>query len=99
MNLLKRKYFFGWRNIRRFFVEIINILSDKPSYFSQKRIQQNVAFVVLMSGCVFFLIQNHLVMSASDFFVWATVPASVASYTLYHTQKEKKPKEGENVVG
>ena len=86
------KWFFGWTNIKWFISEIGNIMSDEPSYFSQKRIQQLVAFIVLEWGAIYFLINKWATMSTSDFVLWATVQGSIAGFILHHVQKEKKQK-------
>lgn len=90
MQLLKRKYFFGWTNLKWFFQEFGKMLSGEESFFSQKRFQQFTAFAVLMWGCAYYLTKHVVAMPATDFLIWASIPASVASYTLYHVQKQKK---------
>ena len=93
----KRKYFFGWSNIKWLIKELIKIGSDEPSFFSQKRIQQLIAFGVVIWGVIYWLVQKHETMGTSDFVLWAAVPVSIAGYALYHVQKEK-PK-ADPVVG
>ena len=77
MKLFKKKFFFGWNNIKWFIRECRNIASGKKSFFSQKRIQQLVAFGVLMWGAVYYMINKVATMGAADFVLWSTVPASI----------------------
>ena len=39
-------YFFGWTNIKWFITEIGKIYSGQESYFSKKRIESGVAFII-----------------------------------------------------
>jgi len=89
MNASKRKYFFGWNNIKWFITEIGNIGSDKPSYFSQKRIQQLAAFGILEWGAIYWLINKHAEMDTPDFAIWAGVQLPLIAYAIHHIQKEK----------
>ena len=41
-----KKYFFGWSNIKKGITEIIKIYSFKSSFFSKKRIESGIAFMV-----------------------------------------------------
>lgn len=99
MKLLKRKYFFGWNNIKRLIHQIAKIGSDQPSFFSQKRIQQLIAFIVLEWGSIYWIIEKHVAMITSDFVLWAGVQCAVAGYALHHVQKEKqKPTDSNEVL-
>jgi len=91
--LLNKKWFFGWGNLKWIIQEIGKVMSGEPSFFSQKRVQQLLAFVIMEWGCIYWLIQKHAVMDTTDFCMWAAVNASITGYTLYHVQKEKKPAE------
>lgn len=85
-----KKYFFGWSNIKWFFREIMNLYSGTDSYFSKKRIESGIAFMVGQWGMIFFLQQNIQSMTASDIVLWAGVEFTISGYMLNHIQKEKK---------
>jgi hypothetical protein len=93
MKWWKRKYFFGWSRIKWLVAEIAKIGSDQPSFFSQKRVQQLLAFIILEWGAIYWLIKKHDTMTTSDFVMWASVQCAVAGYALHQVQKEKKSSE------
>lgn len=86
---MKNKYFFGWTNIKWFIRELVKMYSDEPSYFSKKRIESGIAFLVFIAGAVFFLIKNYEKMTASDFAIWATPVCLISGYVISQIQKEK----------
>ena len=79
---MKTKWLFGSTNIRWGIKELVKLGSSQPSFFSKKRIESGIAFWVLMSGCVFWLVSKSGTMSTSDFIIWAVVPASVCGYYI-----------------
>lgn len=87
---MNKKYFFGWTNIKKFITEILNIYSNKNSFFSKKRIESGIAFVIGQWGMIYFLLQSISKLSAGDMAIWAAVEFSVAGYVVYQIQKEKK---------
>jgi hypothetical protein len=90
---LKKKYFLDSVNIKWLIKELLKIGSNSPSFFSQKRIHQFIAFVVMQWGCVYWMLDRtkHTteLMPASEFVLWAAVEAAVCGYTLNQIQKEK----------
>lgn len=92
----KKKYFFGWNNIKYAITEFIKIFSSKPSFFSKKRLESSFAFVVGQFGMVYFLIKNISTMVTSDIVMWAAVEFTVAGYMIYQIQKQKKDVNGSN---
>jgi len=93
---MKKKYFFGWTNIKWFIKEIMNLYSGVPSYFSKKRIESGIAFVIGQWGMIYFMIQNIDKLTASDVVLWAGVEFAISGYMLNQIQKEKKLKQEEN---
>lgn len=93
LKIKENKYFFGWGNIKKLFKEVINIYSNKKSYFSKKRLESGVAFLVAQWGMVFFLLENHQKMTTSDLFIWAGLEFTVSGYMINQIQKEKKKEE------
>jgi hypothetical protein len=87
---MKKTWFFGWTNTKWFFREISNLYSGKPSYFSKKRIESGVAFVVGQWGMIYFLIKNIDTVSGSDIVLWAGVEFAIAGYMVNAIQKEKQ---------
>ncbi len=85
--LLKIKNWFT--NIQWFIKEVGKIYSTENSYFSKKRIESGIAFVVGQWGMVYFLLQNINVMSSSDLAIWAGIQFAIAGYLVNHIQKEK----------
>jgi hypothetical protein len=85
-----KKYFFGWTNIRWFISEIGKIYSGAESYFSKKRIESGIAFVIGEWGMIYFLINNIDKLTASDIVIWSSVQFAIAGYIVREIQKEKK---------
>lgn len=84
-----KKWFFGWENIKWFFREFLNIYSTKKSFFSKKRIESGIGFIIAEWGMIYFLIAKMSGMSMMDFVMWATVQFFVAGYIIRQIQKEK----------
>ena len=89
---MKTKYFFGWDNIKWGIKELINIYSSKTSYFSKKRIESGIAFLIAQWGMVYFLYQHHDKLTMGEFLLWAAVEFAVSGYMINQIQKEKKEK-------
>ena len=86
----KSKWFFGWSNIKWGIKEIMNIYSAKDSYFSKKRIESGVAFIVAQWGMIFFLLEKHSTLSMGEFLLWAAAEFAVSGYIINKIQNEKK---------
>ena len=86
----QKNYFFGWGNIKKGLSELIKIYSHKPSYFSKKRIESGIAFIVAQWGMVFYLIKKYPDLSMADIIMWASIQFGVSGYILHQIQKEKK---------
>lgn len=84
------KYFFGWGNIKKGITEIIRIYSSKPSYFSKKRIESGVAFIIAQWGMVFYLLKKYPDLTMFDISMWAAIQFGVSGYIIHQIQKEKK---------
>jgi hypothetical protein len=91
---MKKKWFFGWDNIKWFITEIGNIYSNKDSYFSKKRIESSIAFIIGQVGMLTFLYESMEKLTTSDVVLWAGVEFAMAGYIVSQIQKEKKA-EGE----
>jgi hypothetical protein len=85
----KGNLFFGWENIKWLIREIGNMYSSRKSYFSKKRIESGIAFIVAQWGMVFFLLEKHAEMTQSDLALWAGIEFAVSGYIINQIQKEK----------
>jgi hypothetical protein len=88
-----RKFFFGWGNIKKGITEIIRIYSHKPSFFSKKRLESGIAFIVAQWGMIFFLLEKHSTLTMTDLIMWAGVEFAISGYIIHQIQKEKKTEE------
>lgn len=86
---MNKKWFFGWTNIKWFISEIGNLYTGKESYFSKKRIESGIAFIVGQWGMIYFLLENHSKLTSSDIALWAGVEFAIGGYMISHIQKEK----------
>ena len=86
----KKKYFFGWSNFKWLFIEILKIYSDEPSFFSKKRIESGVSFIIAQCGMIFFLSQKYSTLSMGEFMLWAAAEFAVSGYIINKIQQEKK---------
>lgn len=86
----KKKFFFGWENIKWGIKEMMNIYSSSPSFFSKKRIESGVAFLIAQFGMVFFLLQKYQGLSMGEFLLWAGAEFAVSGYIINKIQKEKE---------
>ena len=73
--------------------EILNMYSSKTSFFSKKRVESGIAFLIGQWGMVFFLLEKHSNMTTSDLAIWAGIEFAVSGYMLNQIQKEKKSAE------
>ena len=87
---MKKKLFFGWTNIKLLIKELINLYSNANSYFSKKRIESGIAFLVGQWGMIYFLVKNIDKLTTSDIALWAGVEFAIAGYIINQIQKEKK---------
>jgi hypothetical protein len=86
----KSKCFFGWSNIKLGIKELIKIYSSKDSYFSKKRVESGVAFLIAQWGMIFFLLEKHSTLTMGEFLLWAAAEFAVSGYIINKIQSEKK---------
>ena len=82
--------FFGWNNIKWLIKEIGKLYSSEPSYFSKKRFESSIAFIIAQWGMVLYLWNNYTTLTMSDFLLWAAAEFVIAGYYVTQIQKEKK---------
>lgn len=85
-----KKLFFGWSNIKWFIKEIGNLYSNKESYFSKKRFESGIAFIIGQWGMIYFLIEKIQTLTSSDIALWAGIEFAISGYVLTQIQKEKR---------
>ena len=85
-----KKVFFGWTNIKWLIKELVNLYSNSSSFFSKKRIESGIAFLVGQWGMIYFLIKNIDKLSTSDITLWAGLEFAIAGYIVSQIQNEKK---------
>ena len=88
-----KKWFFGWNNIKFVVKELINIYSARDSYFSKKRIESGIAFIIAQWGMIFFLMEKHSTLTMGEFLLWAAAEFAVSGYIINKIQNEKKQEE------
>ena len=86
----KKKFYFGWTKIKWAISEISKLYSDEKSYFSKKRVESGIGFIIAQWGMIYFLTKKIDVLSMSDLAVWAGIEFLVAGYTVTQIQSEKK---------
>ena len=77
-------------NIRWFITEIMKMYSSQKSFFSKKRVESGVAFLIAQSGMVYFLVKKIETMDVYELSMWAGIEFLIAGYTVTQIQKEKK---------
>jgi hypothetical protein len=85
--------FFGWENIKWVFREFWKIYSDEPSFFSKKRFESSIGFVIGQAGMILYLWNNYNTITMSEFLLWAGAEFVVAGYYVNQIQREKKSNE------
>ena len=76
--------------IKWFFSELVAMYSGKTSYFSKKRVESGVAFIIAQWGMIFFLLEKHSTLSMGEFLLWAAAEFTVSGYIINKIQQEKK---------
>jgi hypothetical protein len=90
----KKLGFFG--SIKWFFTEIMKIYSTQDSYFSKKRVESGIGFVIAEWGMIFFLLSKYETMTMIEFGGWASIQFLVAGYMVSQIQSEKKASDVSN---
>lgn len=86
----QNKFFKFISKIRWFFTELLKVYSSEKSYFSKKRIESGIGFIIAEWGMIFFLLKRIDAMDAYEFAVWASMQFIVAGYMVRQIQKEKE---------
>jgi hypothetical protein len=76
--------------IKWFFNEIMKMYSTEDSYFSKKRVESGISFLIAQFGMIFFLVKKLDTMDVYELSIWAGMEFLIAGYTVTQIQKEKK---------
>jgi hypothetical protein len=82
------KYLLGWTNVRWFMIEMVNLYSDKPSFFSKKRIESGLAFTIGQIAMIVYFITKYQTITMTDFMLWAGLEFTIAGYITYQIQRQ-----------
>jgi len=88
--------FFGWENFKWLVRELIKMYSAEKSFFSKKRIESGIAFVIGQWGMIFYLLEKHSSLSMSEILFWAATEFAITGYMINQIQKEKTTLETNN---
>lgn len=84
------KYFIGFKNIAWLIKELIKLYSaGEESYFSKKRLESGIAFIIMQWGMIAYFIHKYTLMDMYDLIMWAGVEGVICGYTINAIQKEK----------
>jgi len=72
------------------FTELVKIYSSEKSFFSKKRIESGIAFLIGQWGMIFFLINKWSHMTMTEMFLWAGIEFGISGYMINKIQKEKE---------
>ena len=83
--------FFGWESIKWFIIELGKVGSNKPSFFSKKRIESGIAFFILQFGMLEMLayLINKPETPMSEFGIWAGIELLICGYTMNKIEQAK----------
>jgi len=89
-NKMKNWFLKVTSKIRWFVSEIMKMYSSEKSFFSKKRVESGIAFLIAQLGMVFFLVKKIDAMDVYELSIWAGMEFLIAGYTVTQIQKEKK---------
>ena len=76
-------------DLKWFIFELIKMYSPEKSFFSKKRVESGIAFIILQWGMIYYLYKNISGMPMSEMFIWASIEAVMCGYYLNKIQGEK----------
>ena len=79
--------FFGWENFKWLVRELIKMYSAEKSFFSKKRIESGIAFVIGQWGMIFYLLEKHSSLSMSEILFWAATEFAITGYIINQIKK------------
>lgn len=77
-------------NLKWFGKEMMMMYSSKKSFFSKKRIESGIAFIIAQVGMLTYFFEHHTTMDMGSMLLWAGAEFTIAGWTISQIQKEKK---------
>lgn len=77
-------------NVNWLWKEIGLMYSTKPSFFSKKRIESGLAFIIAQWGMIYYFLEHHAKMDMTSMLMWTGTEFAIAGYMLTHIEKSKK---------
>ena len=77
-------------NLKWIFRELGMMYSSKKSFFSKKRIESGIAFIIAQLGMLVYFFEHHTTMDMGSMLMWAGAEFTIAGWTIHQIQKEKK---------
>lgn len=97
MKEIWRKYavngFFGWESIKWHLREIAATFSNKPSYYSAKRIERALLFLVALALHALYIYTHRSTLTPEQVLLLTGPLFVFAGYSMAQTQIEKKRRE------
>jgi len=79
-----------WNKIKYYIQELIKMYSDTPSFFSKKRVESGIAFLIAQWGMIHFLVLNVKTMDINAICLWSGVEFAVCGYVINKIEQGKK---------
>jgi hypothetical protein len=77
------------KKVKWLFGELMKLYSPEKSYFSKKRIESGIAFIIAQWGMIYYMYSNYSKLSMEDVILWAGVEFAMAGWMIHKIQKEK----------
>ena len=78
------------QNLKWFGEEIMNLYSSKPSFFSKKRIESGLAFLLAQLFMIIYFFYHYQKMDIGALFTFVGIEFGVAGWNIYQIQREKR---------
>jgi hypothetical protein len=87
---------FSFKTLEWLIKELGMMYSVHDHFFSKKRIESGIAFIIGQIGMVYWILKNVEQMTSSDIALWAGIEFAIAGYIVHTIQKEKKVSDSDN---
>ena len=78
------------KNLKWFGEEIMNLYSSKASFFSKKRIESGLAFLLAQIFMIIYFFYHYQKMDVGALFTFVGIEFGVAGWNIYQIQREKR---------
>jgi hypothetical protein len=78
------------QNLKWFGAELMNLYSSKPSFFSKKRIESGLAFLLAQLFMIIYFFYHYQKMEIGSLFTFVGIEFGVAGWNIYQIQREKR---------